>query len=101
MTDKKEQQDPVSQELKIQVPPEVQRGVYANQMFSTHTQEEFVLDFIFASQPAAVVNARVIVSPTHAKRIVAALQESIHNYEAHFGEIEQTNPLAPSNTVHH
>jgi len=101
MIDKKEQQDPASQELQIQVPPEVQRGIYANQMFSTHTQEEFVLDFIFASQPAAVVNARVIVSPTHAKRIVAALQESIYNYEAHFGEIEQTNPLALSNTVHH
>jgi len=101
MTDKKEQPKATAQELQIQVPPEVQRGIYANQMFATHTQEEFILDFIFASQPAAVVNARVVISPTHAKRIVAALQENINNYEAHFGEIAQINPIAPPDTVHH
>ena len=101
MTDKKERQEPTTQELQIQVPPEVQRGIYANQMFATHTQEEFILDFILASQPAAVVNARVIISPTHAKRIVAALQENIDNYESHFGEIALINPMAPSGAVRH
>ncbi|MDQ6967463.1 MAG: DUF3467 domain-containing protein [Mariprofundaceae bacterium] len=102
MIDKKESQEATTtQELKIQVPPEVQRGVYANQMFATHTQEEFILDFILASQPAAVVNARVIISPTHAKRIVAALQENIHNYESNFGEIAQINPIIPSDTIRH
>jgi len=101
MTDKKEQEKPISQELQIQVPPEVQRGVYANQMFATHTQEEFILDFILASQPAAVVNARVIISPTPAKRIVAALQENINNYESNFGEIAQINPMAPSDVIRH
>ncbi|MDQ6955604.1 MAG: DUF3467 domain-containing protein [Mariprofundaceae bacterium] len=101
MTDKNDKPEATTQELQIQVPPEVQRGVYANQMFSTHTQEEFILDFILASQPAAIVNARVIISPTHAKRIVAALQENINNYEAHFGEIAQINPMAPSDTVRH
>jgi len=85
MTDKKDQRKSAPQELQIQVPPEVQRGVYANQMFATHTQEEFILDFIFASQPSAVVNARVIISPTHAKRIVAALQENIGSYKIQVG----------------
>ena len=33
-----------NQELQIQMPPEVQRGDYANQMLVTHTQKEFVLD---------------------------------------------------------
>jgi len=101
MTDKKGNQESTAQELQIQVPPDVQRGIYANQMFATHTQEEFILDFILASQPAAVVNARVIISPTHAKRIVAALQENIDNYEAHFGEIAQINPMKPSDTICH
>ncbi len=101
MTDKKDRQEPASQELQIQVPPEVQRGVYANQMFATHTQEEFILDFILASQPAAVVNARVIISPTHAKRIVAALQENINNYESNFGEIALINPITPSDIIRH
>jgi len=101
MTDKKDKQESAPQELQIQVPPEVQRGVYANQMFATHTQEEFILDFILASQPAGVVNARVIISPTHAKRIVSALQENINNYESHFGKIAQINPMIPSNTIRH
>ena len=75
-----------NQELQIQMPPEVQRGVYANQMLVAHTQEEFVLDFILATAPAGVVNARVLISPSHAKRIVAALQENIARYESVFGE---------------
>ncbi|MDX8402739.1 MAG: DUF3467 domain-containing protein [Mariprofundaceae bacterium] len=75
------------QELQIHFPPEVQRGVYANQMLVSHTAEEFVMDFILATPPAGVVNARVLVSPAHAKRIVAALQENIARYEAMHGEI--------------
>jgi len=98
MTD---EENEVSQELQVQLPPEVQRGVYANQMFVVHTQEEFVLDFILASQPTAVVNARVIISPTHAKRMLAALQENIANYESRFGEIAQVNPLASDTVVKH
>ncbi len=101
MTDKEDQRKSAPQALQIQLSPEVQRGVYANQMFATHTQEEFILDFILASQPAAVVNARVIISPTHAKRIVAALQENISNYESNFGEIALINPMVPSDAIRH
>jgi len=35
-----------NQEVQIQVPPDVARGVYANQLLVAHTQEEFVMDFI-------------------------------------------------------
>jgi len=91
----------VKQELQIQVPTDVQRGVYANQMFSAHTQEEFIMDFILATPPAGVVNARVIVSPTHAKRIMAALQENIKQYEARYGEIAQVIPVSPEGVIRH
>jgi len=101
MSDQKKQQEVAPQELQIQVPADVQRGVYANQMYATHTQEEFILDFILASQPAAIVNARVIISPTHAKRIVEALQESVHNYESRFGAIAQVNPISPEGVIKH
>jgi len=80
------------QELQIQVPPEVQGGRYANQLFVTHTQEEFILDFILATHPAAVLNARVLVSPSHAKRIIAVLQDNIERYEQVFGEIKNITP---------
>lgn len=90
------------QQMQIQMPPEVQRGVYANQMLIAHTQEEFVLDFILATPPAGVVNARVLVSPSHAKRILIALQENIARYEAVFGEIKAVQPMGmPENVTPH
>jgi len=91
-----------TQGLQIQMPPEVQRGVYANQMLVTHGQEEFVLDFILVTAPAGVVNARVLVSPSHAKRIVAALQENVARYESAFGEIKPSKSIAnPGNVTSH
>ncbi len=80
------------QELQIQVAPEVQGGRYANQMIVTHTQEEFILDFILASHPVAVLNSRVLVSPSHAKRIISVLQDNIARYEGAFGEIKGITP---------
>ncbi len=89
------------QEMQIQVPPDVARGNYANQLLVAHTQEEFILDFILATPPAGLVNARVIVSPTHAKRIAAALHENIGKYEAHFGEIANIAPGSAENLTAH
>lgn len=88
-------------EVKINMPQEIQRGVYANQMAVAHTQEEFVLDFILATPPAGVVNARVLVSPGHAKRIAAALMENVAKYEATFGEIVVPKAVKPQNTTEH
>ena len=94
---------PAGQQLQIQLPPEIQRGVYANQAYIAHTQEEFILDFILATPPGAVVNARVIVSPTHAKRLLATLQEGIAKYEQQFGAIGQVESLAmpPAGVTRH
>ncbi len=78
-----------SMELQVQVPQDIQQGCYANQFIASHTPEEFILDFILATPPSGIVNARVLVSPMHAKRMVATLQENIHRYEQAFGVIEE------------
>jgi hypothetical protein len=57
-------------------------------MVVTHTKEEFILDFLMVVPPAGTVTARVIVSPGHMKRILAALQENISKYESAFGTIQ-------------
>jgi hypothetical protein len=48
-----------------------------------------VVDFIFVQPqaPRAKVRSRVILSPQHAKRLVAALDENVGRYEQNFGEI--------------
>jgi len=90
-----------NQEVQIQVPPDVAPGVYANQLLVAHTQEEFVMDFILASPPTGLVNARVIISPSHAKRIAAALAENIAKYELQFGEIQNLSTGMPDHMVAH
>ncbi|MDQ6977558.1 MAG: DUF3467 domain-containing protein [Ghiorsea sp.] len=94
-------EDNKTQELQINMPQEVQSGKYANQMLVTHSQEEFVLDFILGTPPAGVVNSRVIVSPGHAKRIANALLENVARYEAQFGEIKTVAVNMPAGTTAH
>ena len=75
-------------EIKISFPPEVQGGVYANNMVVSHTKEEFILDFIMVAPPTGTVMARVIVSPGHMKRVLEALRDNISKYEMSFGAIQ-------------
>jgi len=77
------------QELKVNFPPQLQGGVYSNNMLVTHTKEEFIMDFMMVAPPAGAVTARVIISPGHMKRMISALQDNIGKYEAQFGCIQE------------
>ena len=74
--------------ISLNFPKELSGGVYANHMAVTQTREEFIMDFLMVAPPSGSVNARVIVSPGHAKRIVKVLQENIAKYEKRFGIIQ-------------
>jgi len=82
-------------DVPIKLPDGVLPGVYANQMMVTHTREEFLLDFINLFPPSGVVNARVIVSPGHLKRMIRALQDNLSKYESRFGAIHEAEPPRP------
>ncbi len=79
-------------------------GVYANMLQVGHTPEEFVMDFMNIFPPTGTVTARIIISPSHMKRIVAALQENIKKYEEQFGLIKtadaQPMPTITSSSNH-
>ena len=77
-------------EIQVTFPEQLKGGVYSNNMVVTHTREEFILDFLMVSPPAGTVTARVILSPGHARRVVAALTDNIRKYEASFGAIPAT-----------
>ena len=74
-------------EIQVAFPDHLKGGVYSNSMAVTHTREEFVLDFMMVAPPAGSVVARIILSPGHAKRVVAALSENIRKYEEAHGTI--------------
>jgi len=76
--------------IEIQVPSEVENGIYSNLAFISHGEGEFILDFIFLQpqKPIGKVVSRVILSPQHAKRFLIALNDNIKKYESRFGEIK-------------
>ena len=83
------------QKINIKVKDDDLKGKYSNLMQITHAKEEFVMDFFLNLPPEGIMVSRVLVSPGHAKRIQAALQENIKRYEDKFGKIQETeNPDA-------
>ena len=78
------------QEIRINLAEEIAGGVYSNLAVIAHSENEFVMDFIFAQPPAGKVNARVIMSPAHAKRFLSALRQNIEIYEKTFKPIKES-----------
>lgn len=80
--------------IKIKISDEELRGRYSNLLRITHTREEFILDFINVVPPQGIVNARIVASPGHLKRIMRALGQNLKLYEERFGEVvEAADPV--------
>jgi len=79
---------PEEKQIKIKVKDEDIKGRYSNLMQVLHTKEEFILDFFLLSPPQGVLTSRLVVSPSHLKRMAAALKDNIEKYETKFGKIE-------------
>lgn len=77
--------------MQIKASDDALKGTYANLMQVQHTKEEFVLDFFNVLPPQGLLNARVITSPGHLKRIVAALKDNLDRYEKQFGKIAEAD----------
>ena len=76
-----------SQEIKVKISDDVLKGVYSNNAVISHTREEFLIDFMNIFPPEGIVNARVIMSPGHVKRLIKALADNVNKYEAKFGTV--------------
>ena len=85
------------QQIQIKASEEMMRGVYANMANILHTKEEFVIDFMNIFPPAGTLNARIILSPSHMKRMVAAMTDNLKKYEAQFGSVQASE--GPSNSI--
>lgn len=76
-----------NQQLQIKASDDLLKGAYANMAQISHGAEEFILDFANMMPPTGQLVARVIISPSHAKRLVQALNDNIKKYEEKFGTI--------------
>ena len=98
MADQKDQPRP--NQLNIEISEEVADGIYSNLAIITHSNSEFVLDFVrvMPGVPKAKVRARVLLTPQHAKRLMRALADNISKFEQVHGTIRETDmPEIPMN----
>ena len=75
-------------EIKIKVPDNLIGGVYSNNVIISHTKEEFIMTFLMVTPPQGIVTSRVVMSPSHTKRLANALLENIKRYETNIAKIE-------------
>ncbi|MBI2916215.1 MAG: DUF3467 domain-containing protein [Elusimicrobia bacterium] len=98
-------QNPVEQnQIQIEIDEVVAQGTYSNLAIVSHTETEVVLDFIFLPPqvPKVKVKSRIITSPSHAKKLLLALEDNIKKYESRFGKIEvATTPDNPRIGFYH
>ena len=98
-----EEKKPQEVKLEIQLDEDVAQGAYVNLAVVNHNEAEFVVDLIFVQPqtPRAKVRSRVILSPQHAKRFMAALQDNVGRYEQNFGKIAPANQPAEDEAGHY
>lgn len=78
-------------QLNIELNEEVAEGIYSNLAIITHSNSEFVLDFIrvMPGVPKAQVKSRVVLTPQHAKRLLRALNDNVKKFESQHGNIKE------------
>ena len=77
------------QQVQIKANEKDLKGRYSNLATINHTKEEFVVDFLNVIPPTGTLNARVIMSPGHTKRLAKTLAENIKKYEEQFGKVDE------------
>jgi hypothetical protein len=97
----KEKPNPNANQINIELSEEIAEGIYSNLAMIAHSNSEFVIDFIrlMPGVPKAKVKSRIVITPEHAKRLLAALKDNIEKYETSFGTIKPAGepPRFPMN----
>ncbi len=95
-----EEQNKKGKELNIDLSEDMAQGVFSNLALINHSPTEFVVDFIqvMPGIPKPKVRSRVILTPTHMKKLLRAMADNVAKYEQQYGEIdEEQTPNIPLN----
>jgi hypothetical protein len=90
-----------SRQITINANDELARGRYSNNMLVAHTAEEFIIDWLMTAPNGSALVSRIIVSPGHFKRVLAALADNLQKYERQFGEIVPAGAIDPGQQHFH
>lgn len=83
-------ENPKNPTVDIELSEEIAEGTYSNFAIITHSQSEFIIDFVrmMPGVPKGKVKSRIILAPQHAKRLLMALGDNLARFEEAFGEVE-------------
>lgn len=92
-----ENKKPNKNQVNIELGEDVAEGTYSNLAIITHSNTEFVLDFVrlMPGVPKAKVKSRIVMTAQHAKRLLKALNENIAKYESVHGPIKDIDSKLP------
>lgn len=76
--------------IQINTGDDILRGNYSNNMIAGHSADEFILDWLLNSPSGVHLVSRIIVTPSHLKRIIHVLRENLDKYEKQFGSVQDT-----------
>jgi hypothetical protein len=77
-------------ELNVEITEDIAEGIYSNLAIISHSNAEFIFDFIriLPGIAKARVKTRVVMTPQHAKRLLLTMQDNLQKYESTFGTID-------------
>ncbi|MBR0304310.1 MAG: DUF3467 domain-containing protein [Bacteroidales bacterium] len=77
------------QKIDINLPEEVAQGIYSNLAIISHSNTEFIVDFVslLPGVQKGTVRSRVIMTPQNTKRLLNALADNVSKYEEQNGVI--------------
>ena len=77
----------------IKIADNIPGADYANAMQINHNKDEFQMMFLNIMSMSGRVTGKIITSPGHFKRMIAAMADNMKKYEEKFGEVKETPGL--------
>ncbi|MEA3463881.1 MAG: DUF3467 domain-containing protein [Patescibacteria group bacterium] len=92
MTNQKPQSAPANRQ-EIKIADNIPGAEYANAMQVNHNKDEFQMMFLNIMGASGRVTGKILTSPGHYKRMIAAMTENLKKYEDQFGQVEEAKEL--------
>ena len=82
-----------NQKQEIKIADNILGAEYANALQINHNKEEFQMMFLNILVPNGKVVGKIISTPGHYKRMLAAMTDNLRKYEERFGAIAEAEEL--------
>lgn len=84
-----DKQNATKKEIKIS--DNIPGAEYANAMQVNHSRDEFQMMYLNLMGASGRVTGKIITTPGHFKRMVAAMADNLKKYEDKYGEIKEAD----------